>query len=212
MRLLILFICLAKINISTAQLPDFVMATQNSLESVVHINSKEIEDQYYKYYDPFLGNFYFNKPSETQSSGSGVIISEDGFIVTNYHVVESATEIEVTLNNKDSYSAIFIAADPNTDIALLKINTLDLSPIKFYNSDLTKVGEWVLAVGNPYNLTSTVTAGIISAKGRNINILHNPNAVELDIFITASSSLGTRMIGITGPNVSSKTNSLLGST
>ena len=158
MRLLILFICLAKINISTAQLPDFVMATQNSLESVVHINSKEIEDQYYKYYDPFLGNFYFNKPSETQSSGSGVIISEDGFIVTNYHVVESATEIEVTLNNKDSYSAIFIAADPNTDIALLKINTLDLSPIKFYNSDLTKVGEWVLAVGNPYNLTSTVTA------------------------------------------------------
>ena len=178
MRFFILIICLAKINISTAQLPDFVMATQNSLESVVHINSKEIEDQYYKYYDPFLGNFYFNKPSETQSSGSGVIISEDGFIVTNYHVVESATEIEVTLNNKDSYSAKFIAADPNTDIALLKINTLDLSPIKFYNSDLTKVGEWVLAVGNPYNLTSTVTAGIISAKGRNINILHNPNAIE----------------------------------
>ena len=178
MRLFILFICLARINISTAQLPDFVKATQNSLESVVHINSKEIEDQYYKYYDPFLGNLYFNKPSETQSSGSGVIISEDGFIVTNYHVVESATEIEVTLNNKDSYSAKFIAADPNTDIALLKINTLDLNPMKFYNSDLTKVGEWVLAVGNPYNLTSTVTAGIISAKGRNINILHNPNAIE----------------------------------
>ena len=82
------------------------------------------------------------------------------------------------MNNKDSFSAKFIAADPNTDIALLKINTLDLSPIKFYNSDLTKVGEWVLAVGNPYNLTSAVTAGIISAKGRNINILHNPNAVE----------------------------------
>ena len=173
MRLFILFICLVRINISTAQLPDFVKATQNSLESVVHINSKEIEDQYYKYYDPFLGNLYFNKPSETQSTGSGVIISKDGFIVTNYHVVESATEIEVTLNNKDSYSAKFIAADPNTDIALLKINTLDLSPIKFYNSDLTQVGEWVLAVGNPYNLTSTVTAGIISAKGRNINILHN---------------------------------------
>jgi S1-C subfamily serine protease len=178
MRLFIVIICLAKINSSTAQLPDFVLATQNSLASVVHINSKEIEDQYYKYYDPFLGNLYFNKPSETKSSGSGVIVSEDGYIVTNYHVVEAATEIEVTLNNKDSYSAEFIAADPNTDIALLKVNTSDLSPIKFYNSDLTQVGEWVLAVGNPYNLTSTVTAGIISAKGRNINILHNPNAVE----------------------------------
>ena len=178
MRLFTLIICLANINISFAQIPDFVYATQNSLEAVVHINSKEIEDQYYQYYDPFLGNLYFNKPSETESSGSGVIISEDGFIVTNFHVVNSATEIEVTLNNKDSYSAEFIAADPNTDIALLKINSLDLSPIKFFNSDLTQVGEWVLAVGNPYNLTSTVTAGIISAKGRNINILHNPNAVE----------------------------------
>ena len=120
----------------------------------------------------------FNKPNATESSGSGVIISEDGFIVTNYHVVESATEIKVTLNNKDSYSTKFIGADPNTDIALLKINTSDLNPIKFYNSDLAQVGKWVLAVGNPYNLTSTVTAGIISAKGRNINILHNPNAVE----------------------------------
>ena len=178
MRLFILTILLLKIDISYAQFPDFVLATQNSLESVVHINSKEIEDQYYKYYDPFFGNLYFNTPSETKSSGSGVIISKDGFIVTNYHVVESAIEIEVTLNNKDSYKAEFIAADPNTDIALLKINTSDLRPIKFCNSDLSKVGEWVLAVGNPYNLTSTVTAGIISAKGRNINILHNPNAVE----------------------------------
>ena len=130
MRLFTLIICLANINISFAQIPDFVYATQNSLEAVVHINSKEIEDQYYQYYDPFLGNLYFNKPSETESSGSGVIISEDGFIVTNFHVVNSATEIEVTLNNKDSYSAEFIAADPNTDIALLKINSLDLSPIK----------------------------------------------------------------------------------
>ena len=178
MRLFIFFISLVKINISNAQLPDFVLATQNSIESVVHINSKEIEDQFYKYYDPFLGNLYFNKPNETLSSGSGVIISEDGFIVTNYHVVESASEIEVTLNNKETFIAQFIAADPNTDLALLKINTLDLRPIKFYNSDLIKVGEWVLAVGNPYNLNSTVTAGIISAKGRNINILHNPNAVE----------------------------------
>jgi S1-C subfamily serine protease len=178
MRLYIFIICLVKINLSIAQLPDFVFATQNSLEAVVHINSKEFEDQYYKYYDPFLGNLYFNKPNEKKSSGSGVIISEDGFIVTNYHVIESATEIEVTLNNKDTYRAEFIAADPNTDIALLKIKTSGLRPIKFYNSDLTRVGEWVLAVGNPYNLTSTVTAGIISAKGRNINILHNPNAVE----------------------------------
>ena len=178
MRLFIFFISLVKINISNAQLPDFVLATQNSIESVVHINSKEIEDQFYKYYDPFLGNLYFNKPNETLSSGSGVIISEDGFIVTNYHVVESASEIEVTLNNKETFIAKFIAADPNTDLALLKINTLDLRPIKFYNSDLIKVGEWVSAVGNPYNLNSTVTAGIISAKGRNINILHNPNAVE----------------------------------
>ena len=124
------------------------------------LTQKEIEDQFYKYYDPFLGNLYFNN-NETLSSGSGVIISEDGYIVTNYHVVESASEIEVTLNNKETFIAKFIAADPNTDLALLKINTLDLRPIKFYNSDLIKVGEWVLAVGNPYNLNSTVTAIIV---------------------------------------------------
>ena len=178
MRLLFIFILLLTINCSQAQYPDFVKASENSLESVVHIKSIEIEENYYRYYDPFLGNMYLNKPSEKKSSGSGVIISDDGYIVTNYHVIESASEVEVTLNNKDAYIAEFIAADPNTDIALLKIDASSLRPIKFYNSDLMKVGEWVLAVGNPYNLNSTVTAGIISAKGRNINILHNPYAIE----------------------------------
>jgi serine protease Do len=106
-----------------------------------------------------------------RASGSGVIISTDGYIVTNNHVVEKADKIEVTTNDKRTFQAKVIGTDPNTDLALIKISATDLPIIKFGNSDATRVGEWVLAVGNPFNLTSTVTAGIISAKGRNIGII-----------------------------------------
>lgn len=157
---------------------DFILASEKSLDAVVHIQSQFLKDEIYRYYDPFLGNLYLNKPREERSSGSGVIISADGYIVTNYHVIQKANSVLITLNNKQEYEAHFVAADPNSDLALLKIDAQNLKPIEFSNSDYAKVGQWVLAVGNPYNLTSTVTAGIISAKGRNVNVLHNPQAVE----------------------------------
>jgi Do/DeqQ family serine protease len=112
------------------------------------------------------------------STGSGVIISSDGYIVTNYHVIEGANTLEVTLFNKRTYEADVIGKDPSTDLALLKINKNELSFLKFGDSDSTAIGEWVLAVGNPFNLTSTVTAGIVSAKGRNINILEGNYKIE----------------------------------
>jgi serine protease Do len=114
----------------------------------------------------------------TGSSGSGVIISPDGFIVTNHHVVERATDIKVTLADKREFKAKLIGSDPSTDIALIKIEETALPFIVFGNSDAVKVGEWVLAVGNPFNLESTVTAGIVSAKGRNINILGGNTSIE----------------------------------
>ena len=111
-------------------------------------------------------------------TGSGVIISEDGYIVTNNHVIDEADDIEVTMNDNRSYKARLIGADPRFDLALLKIDDSDLPTISFVNSDEVKVGEWVLAVGNPFDLTSTVTAGIVSAKGRSINILQEDYSVE----------------------------------
>jgi Do/DeqQ family serine protease len=113
-----------------------------------------------------------------EGSGSGVIISEDGYIVTNNHVIDRSKEIEVTLNDKRTYKAKLIGADPNTDIALIKIEAENLPVVLFGNSDSLKVGEWVLAVGNPFNLTSTVTAGIVSAKARNINIINSQMKIE----------------------------------
>ena len=113
-----------------------------------------------------------------EASGSGVIISNDGYIVTNNHVVDGTSDIEVTLNDKRTFKAKVIGADPNTDIALIKIDAKDLPVIAFGNSDSLKVGEWVLAVGNPFNLTSTVTAGIVSAKARSINIINSQIPIE----------------------------------
>ncbi len=112
------------------------------------------------------------------ASGSGVMISADGYIVTNHHVIENASEIEVSLNDKRSYEAELIGSDPSTDLALIKIDVTDLPYLGLANSDSVQIGEWVLAVGNPFNLTSTVTAGIVSAKGRNINILEGSYKIE----------------------------------
>lgn len=112
------------------------------------------------------------------SGGSGVIISSGGYIITNNHVIQDATTIDVTLNNRRTYNALVIGKDPQTDLALIKIDEVNLQPLSYANSDLVDVGEWVLAVGNPFNLASTVTAGIVSAKARNINILTGSYAVE----------------------------------
>ncbi|MGM9868485.1 MAG: Do family serine endopeptidase [Sodaliphilus sp.] len=171
--------------------PDFTAVAENTINSVVSIknyaNVRQRQYQDWGGFDPF--EFFFgpsrgqqnrkqqrqqksdNAP-QLQGSGSGVIISEDGYIVTNNHVVEGADKLTVTLNNNDEYSARVIGTDSNTDLALIKITpekgkTLD--PISFGNSDDVKVGEWAVAVGNPFGFNSTVTAGIISAKGRGVN-------------------------------------------
>lgn len=153
---------------------DFTAAAEMSVNAVVHIKTTIQEVTNNLAYDPFR-NYYFNQPQQRmqQASGSGVIISKDGYIATNNHVINGATKIEVVLNDKRTYVAELVGADPQTDVALLKIKENDLPYLNYSNSDNVKVGEWALAVGNPFNLTSTVTAGIISAKGRNINIFEN---------------------------------------
>jgi len=157
----------------------FTVAAEQSVNAVVHIASKTLKTSTQAPMDMFEYLFGFRGQQRPQQQtpqvgyGSGVIISSDGYIVTNNHVVEGADEINVTLNERKTYSARVIGSDPNTDIALIKIDAKDLPVIKFGNSDDLKVGEWVLAVGNPMNLTSTVTAGIVSAKARNLGIIGN---------------------------------------
>ena len=160
---------------------DMVKASQIATPCVVFI--KTISNQMQGSGDPFFDFWsnmdFFGRRGTVSSSGSGVIISNDGYIVTNLHVVKDADQIEViTNNNKHSYKATVIGIDGSTDLALLKIEASGLNHITFGSSDNVKIGEWVLAVGNPFNLTSTVTAGIVSAKGRNINIVNNRFPIE----------------------------------
>jgi Do/DeqQ family serine protease len=170
---------------------DFTVAAELSVHAVVHVKTKTpIKQQQFGGgfpNDPFF-EYFFGRPQQTPNQpreapmqegvGSGVIISNDGYIVTNNHVVDGSTEIEVTLNDKRTFKAKLIGTDPSTDLALLKIDAEKLPVILFGNSDSLKVGEWVLAVGNPFNLTSTVTAGIVSAKARNINIINSQMKIE----------------------------------
>lgn len=158
---------------------NFVNAASNSVHSVVHIKTTVVQNGY-RSSNPFY-QFFFDQgmqPRARQGSGSGVIISDDGYILTNNHVINNADEVEVVLNDKRSYYAEVLGTDPNTDLALIKIDAEDLAYIPYGNSEEVQVGEWVLAVGNPFNLNSTVTAGIVSAKGRNIDILREEYAIE----------------------------------
>ena len=160
---------------------DFTVAAEKTVNSVVHINTSTTKtgEVYYNPFGEWFGNPYQKMPDQQiQGAGSGVIISNEGLIVTNNHVVNGATEIEVTLNDKRKFNATIVGTDPSTDLAIIKIDATELSAIVMGNSDVVKIGEWVLAVGNPFNLTSTVTAGIVSAKGRNINILKEQYAIE----------------------------------
>ena len=164
-----------------AENTDFTVAAESAVHGVVHImatqNAKESSSQN-QYIDPFEyffgfgggGGFQRPKAQPRVGSGSGVIISTDGYIITNNHVVNDADELQVTLNDNRKFPAKLIGADAATDIALIKIDAKDLPTIPFGDSEKLKVGEWVLAVGNPFNLTSTVTAGIVSAKGRGISL------------------------------------------
>jgi len=149
---------------------DFTSAAESAVDAVVHVKTKSMrEGTGNPLYDFFFG-YRYNEPSPVVGYGSGVFISDEGHIVTNNHVIEGSQAIEVTLNDKRVFDAELLGRDPYTDLAVLKIKEKGLPYLVYGNSDDLRLGEWVLAVGNPYNLTSTVTAGIVSAKARNINI------------------------------------------
>ncbi len=189
---------------------DFTGVSKKVTNSVVHITSaRKIQpaaNQYrFDQRSPFgddIFRFFQGAPGQggmqqgqaepyTQvGSGSGVIISSNGYIVTNNHVIEQADEIEVTLHNNETYKAKVVGTDPSTDVALLQIKEEGLESVPIGNSDLVEVGEWVMAIGNPFNLNSTVTAGIISAKGRNINIIDDKSAIEAFIQTDAAINPG----------------------
>ena len=164
--------------------PDFVDAAERSVDAVVHIMTKVVRQSttYNDFFGALLGQLY-GYPGQTRNNtmvayGSGVVLTPDGYIVTNNHVVEGADEVEVTFNNKVKKTATIIGTDPTTDLALIKVDAEDLEYLTFGDSDNVRIGEWVLAVGNPFNLTSTVTAGIVSAKARNLSILGEGTSVE----------------------------------
>ncbi len=163
---------------------DFTRAAERSMHSVVHIKATEKKssaqrNQYSQ--DPFeffFGNSPFFERQPRTGTGSGVIYSPDGYIITNNHVVDFADEFVVTLHDNREFKARMVGRDPNSDMAVIKIEAQNLSAIQLANSDHVKIGEWVLAVGNPFDLSSTVTAGIVSAKGRDINIIKSRGAIE----------------------------------
>lgn len=163
---------------------DFTAIAEKATPAVVFIRSTQQNARQQNEIPEELRQFFGQRgpTGPSVSSGSGVIISEGGYIVTNNHVVDNADVVDVTLNDNRTFKAEVIGADPDTDLALIKINTSGLKYLSFVNSDHSRVGEWVVAVGNPFNLTSTVTAGIISAKSRNINII-NRNTAEGNIAI-----------------------------
>lgn len=163
---------------------NFVKAAEKTVNTVVHIKTEVVSkgNSYYDFFGSLIEQLYGGQMqvpnSVSVAYGSGVVISPDGYIVTNNHVVEGASKIEVTFNDKHKRTATIIGNDPSTDLALIKVEAKDLEFLTFADSDEVKVGEWVLAVGNPFNLTSTVTAGIVSAKARNINILGDGTSIE----------------------------------
>ena len=161
------------VNLSEDNWPDFTYAAESAVDAVVYVRVKATETA--QEMPGSIFDFFFGMPQqgaprqrEKVGSGSGVIIREDGYIVTNNHVIEGATEIEVTLNNNEKYSAVLVGTDPATDVALLKVDAKGLPFIPFADSDKLRLGEWVIAIGSPYDLRSTITAGIVSAKGRSM--------------------------------------------
>ena len=183
---------------------DFIAAAEKTTPTVVHIfatqdisknqrfQNNDIPDFFRDFFgDDFGGNLRKNPrgPQQAQSSGSGVILSQDGYIVTNNHVVANASSLEVTMNDQRTYKAEVIGTSPEMDLAVIKIKETNLPHIVFGNSDNVKVGEWVLAVGNPFNLESTVTAGIVSAKGRNLNILREKGLDAIESFIQTDAAV-----------------------
>ena len=194
---------------------DFTVAAENAVHTVVHVKNVSVRT----ISNPIMEFFYGSRGTQQQEqigTGSGVIISEDGYIVTNNHVIKGANELEVTLNNNKAYKAKLIGTDSKMDIALLKISADEKLPYStFADSDQVKVGEWVLAVGNPYNLTSTVTAGIVSAKARNLDTNGIQSFIQTDAAVNPGNSGGAlvntrgELIGI-NTMISSQTGSYVG--
>lgn len=177
------------VNLSLDNYPDFTYAAESAIDAVVYVKvvSREMSRQAPSIFDFFFG--YGGTPQERErvGSGSGVIIREDGYIVTNNHVIEGATDIEVTLTNNKTFKAELIGTDPATDVALIKVDAQGLPVIPFGDSDKLRLGEWVLAIGSPYNLRSTVTAGIVSAKGRSIP--DNSREFKIESFIQTDAAV-----------------------
>lgn len=178
---------------SNAGIIDFTYAAEKAVHSVVHVKTKSTtRDDYASnpLYEFFFGDRGNMQPRPVMGFGSGVIISDDGYIITNNHVIDKMDEVEIVLNDRRSFSGELVAADPNTDIALLKIKAENLPYLKYGNSDDLKLGQWVLAVGNPYNLTSTVTAGIVSAKARgDLGILRERSQFPIESFIQTDAAV-----------------------
>jgi Do/DeqQ family serine protease len=186
------------VNNTSNSLPlnnDFVSAAEKTIDAVVHVKNTT------NYSGPVtIQDLFFNRrtPQSQVGTGSGVIISPDGYIITNNHVIDRASDIEITLNNNKSYKAELIGTDKETDIALLKIDTEESLPYTtFGDSDEAKIGEWVLAVGNPFNLTSTVTAGIISAKSRDLSGEQNQSFIQTDAAVNPGNS-GGALVNLNG--------------
>ncbi len=194
---------------------DFTEAAEKTVNAVVHVKNTAVRTQQNPYAQFFGGNG--TRKFQQVGTGSGVIISPDGYIVTNNHVIEGANEIEITLNNRKKLKAVLIGADKSNDIALLKVDTDEELPnLPFGNSNNAKIGEWVLAVGNPYNLTSTVTAGIISAKGRDLDGNNKTETfIQTDAAVNPGNSGGAlvntrgELVGV-NTAITSKTGSFIG--
>ncbi|MFD2918044.1 S1C family serine protease [Psychroserpens luteus] len=201
-------------NVLNANTPDFTLAAENTIHSVVHVKNTSLVTGGQTLQDLIYGRQ--SKQRAQVGTGSGVIVSPDGYIITNNHVIAGSDKISITLNDNRTYEAQLIGTDEKTDIALLKIDAEDdLPAIEFGDSDTAKIGEWVLAVGNPFNLTSTVTAGIISAKARDLSGRNSQSFIQTDAAVNPGNSGGAlvnstgQLIGI-NTAISSQTGSYIG--
>ena len=178
------------VNLSATEYPDFTYAAESAVDAVVYVKvtihqqTSAISDPFFKF---FFGDQMAPQSRDQQASGSGVIIRADGYIVTNNHVVDGATKVEVTLNNNKTYPAKVIGTDPATDVAILKIDAEGLPVIPFGDSDKLRLGQWVIAIGSPYDLRSTITAGIVSAKGRQMP--HPQGEFKIESFIQTDAAV-----------------------
>lgn len=203
----------ATANFNTSEAPDFTVAAEKTIHAVVHVKNTRIVQGQPSFEDFFYGR---NLRRSQIGTGSGVIIDPKGYIITNNHVIAGSTELSVTLNNNKTYDAELIGTDEKTDIALLKIDADEALPaINFGDSDQARIGEWVLAVGNPFNLNSTVTAGIISAKSRDLSGINQQSFIQTDAAVNPGNSGGALvnangdLIGI-NTAISSQTGSYIG--